>query len=155
MRNLYEEFMYKLISLILIKWPKWNFCLAWPLACMRDHFQLTAPCNSLSNKYLFIGHYCGKSKLLIVRESQFLSNPSESPGKSIFAVYLLPDISKSSPEHVITLYSLWGSRRGGIWALTPASSKAVRFLFLFTVCYFGCSTFHSEKKGDQNLSSTL
>lgn len=74
--------------------------------CMREHFQLTAPCNSLSNKYLFIGHYCGKSKLLLARDSQFLSSPTESPGKSTSAVYLLPDISKSSPEHVVTLYSL-------------------------------------------------
>lgn len=126
----------------------------WLLACMRDHFQLTAPCNSLSNKYLFIGYYCGKSKLLLVRDSQFLSSPAECPGKSTFAVYLLPDISKSSPAHVVTLYSLWGSRRGGIWALTSASSKAVRFLVPFY--RFLLWVLHPSycKKGGQNLLSS-
>lgn len=123
--------------------------------CTRDHFQLTAPCNSLSIKYLFIGHYSGKNKLLLVRDSQFLSSPAESPGKSAFAVYLLPDISKSSPERVVTLYSLWGSRRGGIWALIPASSKAMKFLVPFLqFSTLGVGPFTMQKKGGQNLLSS-
>lgn len=105
-----------------------RFCLMWALACMRDHFQLTALCNSLSNKYLFIGHFYGKHKLLLVRDSQFLFSLAESREMNICSGVAVPSPAQNTSSLFIPSE---GCRRCGIWALPAASSKTERFLVPF------------------------
>lgn len=105
---------------------------------MRDHFQLSILWNSLPNKYIFRGHYFGKSELLTLRDSQFLSSSTESRDQHLHCIYCPP--LSSLTQNMLSLH-IFCEEGGVIWTLTSASSETVRFgFFFFTVLYIGCST---------------
>lgn len=115
----------------------------WALACMRDHFQLTALCSSWSNKYLFIGHFCGKGKLLLVRDSQFLFSLAQSREINICSGLRVPRQPRAHPHFLLSLRDV-GYVAFGLW-LQPVA-KLGDFWFLFTHFYFGCNILHGAKK---------
>lgn len=95
--------------------------------CTTDRFQLTAPCNSLSNKYLFIEYYCGRSKLPLARDSVSFQSCRESGEINIHSVFITWHFQVQSRTRRHFILSVRKQER----ALTPASSRAVGFLVLF------------------------
>lgn len=116
------------------------------------HFQLTALCSSLSNKYLFIGHFCGKHKLLLVRDSQFLFSLAESREINICSGFIAWQFQIQSRTCHHSLFSLRdvGDAEFGLW-LQPVA-KVGDFRFHFTHFYFVCNILQDAKKGGWDLS---
>lgn len=129
-----------------------RFCLMWPFACMRNHFQLTSLCNSLSNKYIFIRHFCGKHKVLLVKDSQFLSCLAESREINLCSGFIAWQFQIQSRTCHHFLFSLRdvGDAEFGLW-LQPVA-KMGDFRFHFTHFCFGCNIFHGAKKGGWDLA---